>query len=141
MAEDNNFLFENIPALEEDIKRLSVEVQNYRNKPEMKDASEKELLKEAIRAFPNTENTNVASQANVSTQQQSSNSSFLPDYAEDAPVETKLEIEYLIDCVFKDGIQKALKEASKSPFFVQDAFHDALVKKLYPELKKRGIVK
>lgn len=140
MAEDNNFLFENIPALEEDIERLSVEVQNYRDKPEMKNASEKELLKEAIRAFPKIENTNNTSQANVA-QQQSSTSSFLPDYAEDAPIESKLEIEYLIDCVFKDGLQKALKEANKSPFFVQDAFHDALVKKLYPELKKRGIVK
>lgn len=140
MAEDNNFLFENIPALEQDIERLSVEVQNYRDKPEMKDASEQELLKEAIRAFPKIENTNNASQANVA-QPQSSNSSFLPNYAEDAPVETKLEIEYLIDCVFKDGLQKALKEANNSPFFVQDAFHDALVKRLYPELKKRGIVK
>ena len=29
----------------------------------------------------------------------------------------------------------------KSPYFVQDALHDALAGKLYPELRRRGVVK
>ena len=39
------------------------------------------------------------------------------------------------------GLDKALAESRKSPYFVQDALHDALAGRLYPELQKRGIVK
>jgi hypothetical protein len=65
----------------------------------------------------------------------------LPDYAQNAAPEVKLEIEYLLDLALRDGLSKALSESEKSPYFVQDAFHDALAGKLYPELQKRGIVK
>ena len=65
----------------------------------------------------------------------------LPQYAESAPAETKLEVEYLLDVAFHQGIVKATSEAMKSNPFVLDAFHDALVGKLYPELQKRGILK
>jgi hypothetical protein len=47
----------------------------------------------------------------------------------------------LLDLALRDGLSKALSESEKSPYFVQDAFHDALAGKLYPELQKRGIVK
>ena len=53
----------------------------------------------------------------------------------------KLEIEYLCDMALRKGIATAMSESEKSPYFVQDAFHDALAGKLYPELQKRGIVK
>jgi hypothetical protein len=41
----------------------------------------------------------------------------------------------------RKGIGSALTESAKSPYFVQDAFHDALAGKLYPELQKRGMIK
>jgi hypothetical protein len=65
----------------------------------------------------------------------------LPDYAQNAPAEVKLEIEYLMDVALRQGLGKALSEAQKSPYFVQDALHDALAGRLYPELQKRGVVK
>ena len=65
----------------------------------------------------------------------------LPAYAQNAPAEIKLEIEYLPDLAFQKGIATAMKESAKSPYFVQDAFHDALAGKLYPELQKRGVLK
>ena len=47
---------------------------------------------------------------------------------------------FLLDLAFHHGIEKANSEAKKSSPFIVDAFHDALVTKLYPELQKRGIV-
>ncbi len=64
----------------------------------------------------------------------------LPDYAANAPAETKLEIEHLLETAFREGIMAANTKAARSSPFVLDAFHDALAGKLYPELKKRGIV-
>jgi hypothetical protein len=53
----------------------------------------------------------------------------------------RLEIEYLLDIALQKGVGPALAESAKSPYFVQDAFHDALAGKLYPELQKRGLMK
>lgn len=126
------------------MQRLATEIQNQRARPELKDANEKELIKEAIRAFPQLEKkpqgvpvpTPSASAAAAGAAR-----SPLPDYAQNAPAEVKLEIEYLLDVALRNGLTKAFSEARKSPYFVQDAFHDALAGKLYPELQKRGIVK
>ena len=127
-------------ALEADMKRLAAEIGNNRDRPEMRNAPEKELLKEAIRAFPRLGGDEAVVSVPV-PQPQSNSQSPLPDYAKDASPETKLEIEYLLDCALHQGLGKALAEADKSPYFVRDAFHDVLAGKLYPELQKRGIIK
>lgn len=123
-------------ALEADIKQLAEEIRNLREKPEVKSAGEREILKQAISVFP---------QANPVTQtvpaKKDDSKSPLPAYAQNSPAEVKLEIEYLLDLALHHGIGKALTEARKSPYFVQDAFHDALAGRLYPELKRRGITK
>jgi hypothetical protein len=130
-------------ALEEDIARLAEQVKTQRERPEMKNASEQELLKEAIRAFPETARAHGAPplSAPPPAQAASAAQSPLPAYAQNAPAEVKLEIEYLLDMALHHGIGKAVDEAKKSPYFVQDAFHDALTGRLYPELQRRGIVK
>lgn len=136
-------------ALESDIKSLAMEVERNRANAELKNATERELVKEAIRAFPrlNRVERPTAAPPPAVPQPPSSHASPasvqspLPDYAQSAPPEVKLEIEYLLDLAFQYGLTKALSESEKSPYFVQDAFHDALAGKLYPELKRRGIVK
>ena len=131
-------------ALEADMKLLAAEIRNQRERPEMKDASGKEVLKEALLVFPNFEksqNTAGAPSVPISQPPATGNSnSPLPAYAQSAPAEVKLEIEYLIDLALRKGISAAFSAASKSSAFVQDAFHDALTGRLYPELKKEGIV-
>ena len=68
-------------------------------------------------------------------------SSVLPKYLETSPEpQVELEVEKLIDMVFHDGIERALKESKRHAPFVQDAFHDSLVDRLLPELKKRGVI-
>ncbi|MDP2598737.1 MAG: hypothetical protein Q8P49_02815 [Candidatus Liptonbacteria bacterium] len=123
-------------ALEADIKQLAEEIRNLREKPETKSAGEREILKQAISVFPH-----VSSGTQSAPAKKDDAKSPLPTYAQNAPAEVKLEIEYLLDMAFHHGIGKALSEAHKSPFFVQDAFHDALAGRLYPELKRRGIAK
>ncbi len=122
-------------ALEADIKMLSQEIQKHGERPESKGLSGQELLKQAIRSLPATDNQK---------QQQpktDSSKSPIPLYAQNASAEVKLEIEYLLDLALHKGISKAMSAARNSPYFVQDAFHDALAGRLYPELQKRGIVK
>jgi hypothetical protein len=125
-------------SLEADMRQLAAEIKHQRERPEMKNAAEKELLKEAIRAFPERSQGPPASAASGAPQPAASQS-LLPSYAQNASPETKLEIEYLLEVALRQGFGKALAEARKSPYFVQDAFHDALVGRLYPELRKRGI--
>lgn len=132
------------------MQRLAAEIKTQRERPDLQNAAEQQLVKEAIRAFPEAvhsiENephtTGTAAINVVATDGAGDNpASPLPAYAQNAPAETKLEIEYLLDIALKKGIGPALTESQKSPAFVQDAFHDALAGRLYPELQKRGVVK
>jgi hypothetical protein len=126
-------------VLESDMARIATEIKLQRENPEMKNLTEQEVLKNAIRSFPEL-NTTPAAVGTVPLPHTDDNSP-LPAYAQSAPPESRLEIEYLLDLALKKGIGPALTESAKSPAFVQDAFHDALAGKLYPELQKRGIVK
>lgn len=129
-------------ALESDIVHLAEQVKNIRELPEMKNATEAEILKEAMKVFPRP---GSEKQPQVSTSASPTSddvaTSVLPAYAQNAAPETKLEIEYLIDVAFQHGVSKALADAKKSSPFVEDAVRDALAGKLYPELQKRGILK
>jgi len=119
--------------LEEDMKRLAQEVSRHREQPEHQNLSDKELLKKSIQKLvPVTSQTAVPVEPPPSP---------LPDYAQSVSAEVKLEIEYLLDVAFHKGIAKANGIARQSNPFILDTFHDALVGKLYPELKKRGLLK
>jgi hypothetical protein len=128
-------------ALESDMHQLAAEISAQREQREMKDATEKELVKEAIRSFPGVHKDEEVLKAEVFPQKMTAGSSPLPAYAQTAAPEVKLEIEYLLDVALNKGLGAALAESKKSPDFVQDAFHDTLVGKLYPILQQKGIVK
>ena len=137
MPEESPFEY---ASLEADMRRLAEHIKSERERPS-ETKTERQLVKEAIRAFPNLQGAQNKSPQAAAPQPASSQNSPLPDYAEDAPAEVKLEIEYLCDIALRKSIAAAMSESEKSPYFVQDAFHDALAGKLYPELQKRGIVK
>lgn len=134
--------------IESDMKTIAKEV-NY---GEIQGEQEKtregiEAVKNAIRAFP-TFNRNEQASVNIPTPvppatppANNSDDSRLPAYTQTAPPEVKKEIEYLVDLAMQKGVTEALTQSEKSPYFVQDAFHDALAGKLYPELQKRGLIK
>jgi hypothetical protein len=128
-------------ALEADIKALAAEIHRSNELREVKNVEGLDAVKEAIRAFPqlNHESGNGVPTPTPGAQQFSN--SPLPAYAQNAAPEVRLEIEYLMDMALHQGLSKALSESAKSPYFVQDAFHDALAGRLYPELQRRGVVK
>jgi hypothetical protein len=126
-------------SLEADMQKLAAEIRSQRERPEMKNAAEKELLKEAIRVFPDL--SKEAPATSTTAANATTSSGVLPAYAANAPAEVKLEIEYLLDVALRSGLSKAIAESKKSPYFVQDAFHDALAGRLYPELQKRELIK
>jgi hypothetical protein len=122
-------------ALEADMQRLAREIQASRERPELKHLSESEILRQSLQTM-----SSVPPPGSTTTTQ--GNKGLLPAYVEEsASPEVKLEVEHLLSRAFREGILKASDEAAKSSPFVLDAFHDALAGRLYPELKKRGILK
>ncbi|MEK9173581.1 MAG: hypothetical protein AAB594_03365 [Patescibacteria group bacterium] len=115
----------------QDVEILRREVERHREAPEARGLNEQQILRKAIVSI-----TPVSGGSTTSTLP-----GVLPDYAQSASSEVKLEIEALVEAVFTKGLIEAANEASKSSPFVLDAFHDALTDKLYPELQKRGILK
>ena len=129
-------------ALEADMKTLAAEINRSQQMEGAKSSEGLDAVKEAIRAFPkidhvNRENSGVP----TATAMNDDATSPLPSYAQNAAPAVTLEIEYLLDIALRKGIGPALAASEKSPYFVQDAFHDALAGRLYPELQRRGIVK
>jgi len=62
-------------------------------------------------------------------------------YLDNLSPEMASEVNRLIELVPTKGLMAAIAEARNAEPFVLDAFHDALVDKLYDELKSRGIIK
>ena len=115
---------------EAEMRQVAEAVEKHRERPEFKGLSDQELLKRAIQSMvPQSGTTEPVSQTSPSS------------YPESVPPQAKLEVEHLLDIALNRGLGEAVKEASGSSPFVLDAFHDALAGRLYPELKKRGLLK
>ena len=121
-------------AMEVDMKRIAEEIQKHRENPEVKNYSDRELLKKSIQSM-----VPVAPVRDDSAQIQGGEDPL--SNLNSAPPSAKLEVEQLLSLAFKSGVVKASEEAGKSSPFVLDAFHDALTGQLYEEFKKRGIIK
>lgn len=62
-------------------------------------------------------------------------------YLDNAPPQVVREINDLIELVPTKGVRAAIALAQEKDSFTMDAFHDALVDRLYHELKTRGYLK
>lgn len=123
-------------ALEKDLTRLSTEIKEQQAQPGAEKLPARELVRQSIQAF--TANT-VSSSTTIS--EENTSSSPLPDYLQKSDPRVQLEVERLVQLVFQKNLTRAVYEAKRHPPFVEDAFHDALIDKLLPELKKRGAIK
>jgi len=136
--------------LERDFQRLTAEIKDYQAKSEFEKKPEKELVKESLKkVFSKDEEAESeklevkpAEKEKESVSKKKAIEDVLPSYLKEGkvPSEVELAVENLISIVFKEGLSKAMKEAKKQPPFIADAFHDALVDKLLPILKERGII-
>lgn len=62
-------------------------------------------------------------------------------YLDNLDEESVNKVQLLVNETFHKGIKKTVEEVQHEEAFIIDAYHDALVDKLYEELKARGIVK
>jgi len=121
-------------ALEQDIARLSAEI---KTRPDARPEAAKEALKEAVGKEIYPEKAVAPAEERVGEPA----STVLPAYLTTSSNEVKLQVEKLVDLAWHKGITTAIKGAKKGGPFVLDAFHDAIVDKLYDEFKKRGLLK
>lgn len=134
-------------SLERDLSRLTAEIQTRRGEGGGELLSSHELVKQSLGTFRENVPVNAEqsapmpqSTADDAVQQSGGSRASFPSYFTDGavPQAVQIEVEKLIDLVFHDSLERAVREAQKHPPFVEDAFHDALVDVLIPELKKRG---
>ena len=111
MSEESSFEY---TALESDMKRLAEQIRAGRERPAGETRTERELVREAIRSFPAAHEQAAPPPAPTAAVPQDDGNP-LPDYAQDAPPEVKLEIEYLCDIALRKGISSAVAESKKSP--------------------------
>jgi len=129
--------------IENNLARLGGHVEQQLESRGEKNISERETIKEAVQTFAEkvVKNEVVTSQ-NVQSASHTDSQS-LPSYLqkEEGNEDVKHIVEKLIEEALSRDLEKAVRDAKKYSPFIEDAFHDALVDRLVPELKKRGILK
>ena len=123
-------------AIEQDIKRLATEIKE-RGLSEQGRQALQSVLKEKMSASSGAAGQPTPPPLPAG---EPAPASPLPEYLKSESPEVKLKVEKLLDLAWHKGIQRAAKEAAISGPLVLDGFHDALIDKLYPELKKRGLL-
>ncbi len=118
-------------ALEQEIKAFAAEI---------KERGLAEKGKEAVKTVIQ-EKMGAPSPAVPAAPPPAGQSPALPGYLQAEPPDVKLKVEKLLDLALHKGIKQAAEEARNTVPLVMDAFHDALVDKLYDELKVRGLLK
>lgn len=129
--------------LEKNLARLGHEVSRHLESPENKHANEREIVKQSLQSLVSEEKPSLGTESPApSAPAPAPADDFIPNYLSGNPDEgIKKSVKYLLQVAAEGDISKAVREAKKYPPFIEDAFHDALVDKFLPELKKRGIIK
>lgn len=126
--------------LEKNLERIGYHVrEDVEKNPEIRKLPERVIVKKSIMSLARE----VSETPQPDQESDDAHLSFLPSYfvSEDgSDDEVKKAVEYLVDMTLHGDLEKAIRTSKKYPAFVEDAFHDALVDKLVPELKKRGIL-
>lgn len=129
--------------LEKSLSRIGERVAVERGSPEAADLSDRELVKRSVQAIAREVPPAPAPAPQSAPVQPPADDGHLPSYVAKAGADetTERKIESLVHLAFQKGLDEAVRASKRQPYFIEDAFHDALVDKALPELKKRGIVK
>ncbi len=134
--------------LERSFARLGHEVRKNLETPEFQGVPEEEVVRRSLRSLaeaapvPSSESDAAVPPPPPDTPPVPRDD-FLPSYltTEGNSEDVTKTVEHLVQMVFDEDIEKAVTEAKRYPAFIEDAFHDALIDKVLPELKKRGLIK
>lgn len=130
-------------SIEAEIAELSKRIDEKRKllETEAGVVEEKEVVRQAVAekispSMPVSTNSSATATATVPPKSSSKTS-----YLDGLDKESVEQIQSLVALVFEKGFDAAIQEVSLMEPFIIDAFHDALVDRLYDELKSRGLVK
>jgi len=124
--------------LEKSLDRLGKEVEKNLESPEVKAMPEREVVKRSVQNIAKT----LPPPAKFDSEKEKKKD-VLPEYFKDSDIEEDAEqaVRSLVKTAMEEDLEKAIRDSKKHSAFVEDAFHDALVDKLVPELRNRGILK
>lgn len=140
-------------AIEAEIKELSRQIEEKRRMleesrgvPIRHEEAINEVVSEhlkidgAVLGSTTTQATDDDAQ-NKATTSTASSATTHQHYLDNAPPQVIREVNDLIELVPTKGVKAAIALAQQKDPFTLDAFHDALVDRLYHELKARGYLK
>jgi hypothetical protein len=128
-----------------DIERVAGALSEARKAPDVSGLPDREQVLRSIQAIARESAPATAAPAvstNDPADQKPSGTTVTPGYLDDseAGMNAKTEVESLVRMTLRQGLGKGLAAARGRSPFIEDAYHDALVDCLLPELKKRGMI-
>lgn len=128
--------------LEKSLERIGQKTKENADQFEKAKISERSAVRESIRSIAEEVSLQEPAPRGQAPHPAGEHAAALPAYLSDSDENKNIKktVERLIDMVFEEGLEHALRAAKKKGAFIEDAFHDALVDKLLPELKKRKIL-
>ncbi len=130
-------------SLEKDLQRLNVEIEARKREGSPVLLTERDIVKRSFEHISERTSAPAGIAApHAASPVPPARQSPLPSYLQkgDYADEVRREVTRLVEYAFSGGLAGAIKESKRHSAFVQDAFHDALVDKLLPELKRRGML-
>lgn len=128
-------------AIEQNLSKIGTELTERHVEHESRKLSERERVSEVLKSVPEFKKTSPTSILEGGVQTTTPTDSGVPAYvaASGAGEDVERQIESLVTLAFNEGIPEAIAKAKKLSPFIEDAFHDALIDHVVPELKKRGL--
>ncbi|MDP3725181.1 MAG: hypothetical protein Q8R20_01785 [Nanoarchaeota archaeon] len=130
---------------EENIQHMGERVAEYKEGRDVRSAPEREIVKEALKyepqAAPLPAGTSGSDDGSLAAPGNAARIPLAPDYMHGGDAEGMREaVERLAETALCGDLKGSLKDARKLSPYLEDAFHDALVDKVFPEMKKRGLI-
>jgi hypothetical protein len=130
--------------LEQNVAKVGEWVVEYaEGQPSVEGRPEREIVKEAVQGWDQEGTPNESPGTGMDSSDAAiDEDSVLPEYlsGEGVTPEATDEVKALVGMALHDDVEKALKVARGRSAFVEDAFHDALVDKVLPLMKERGLI-
>ncbi|MEK7077088.1 MAG: hypothetical protein AAB967_02555 [Patescibacteria group bacterium] len=133
-------------GFEKNIQHAGERVRVYKENPSFREAPEREVVKKSFQPQvvppPSPGVPPAAGDGSGNEQGLSEDAEFfLPDYFLGGDADGMKEaVLRLAETALHGDLEKSLKDARKLSPYLEDAFHDALVDKLVPEMRKRGLL-
>jgi len=132
-------------GFEKNIQHVEERVRAYKESPSFREAPEQEVVKKSFQLEASLPSLRASQSSVMSGSAQDDESgkqeSFLPDYFLGGDLDGMREaIMRLAETALHGDLEKSLKDARKLSPYLEDAFHDALVDKIVPEMQRRGMI-